>query len=529
MKYEIEAVIEKENYSNAGRTSRKIKELLIQIGVDSAIIRRAMVALYEAEMNVAIHTNGGKVRAAIASDVLDVTIEDEGLGIADLQQAMTAGFSTAPDSAREMGFGAGMGLPNIQRNTDRFSMSSTLGKGTVMRFAISLAPHSSDGAVGTALSMEPSKCIHCLKCVHVCPTQALRVHRKGPEILTHLCVDCTACMRVCPTGVFDFKADHALPEFEEGQIYCLPEALRGQFPLLSSPDALRGLLSPLTVENTIFSHTATWWMNGYLEFYRKRFVNNEFKIAPLCPSISRLIQLRFPSLLPHMLPLMTPLLSLREKIIDSDLVIVPSCPAEFSQAKGIHALNAVHAVHPRFFHSLLEKRINKEAVSQHPQTDSFQPAKDCLVVTGINQVCHFLDQIENGYLQDAGLVVLYACVGACYGSPVWTAPGAIAEKRSRYYDVMEGEKKELNPLYRVQPLMPRVGARLDEDMKRAIQKLNKIDEIAKTFPGNNCGACGSPSCLTHAEDIVLARTTDYECPFLVLSQSNASENASTEK
>ncbi|NLN93831.1 MAG: 4Fe-4S binding protein [Candidatus Hydrogenedens sp.] len=520
----IEAVIEKENYSTAGQASRKIKESLVQIGVDSVIIRKAMVAVYEAEMNVAIHTNGGKLRAAIARDVLEVTVEDEGPGISDIQQAMTAGYSTAPDSAREMGFGAGMGLPNIQRNTDRFSMSSQPGTGTVIRFAISLAAHGADSLMGTSLTTDPSKCIHCLKCVHVCPTQAMRVHRKGPEILTHLCVDCTACMRVCPTDVFDFKADRVLPERKENQIFCLPEALRGQFPLLSTPETLQETLYPITGDKILFSHTPTYWMNGYLRFYQERCGGKGFKIAPLCPSISRLIQLRYPSLLPHMLPLMTPLLSLREKTIDHDLVIVPSCPAEFSQAQGIHALNKVHSVHPTFFQSLLMKRIKKEEQSRPVQTASFKADKDCLVVTGINQVCHFLDQVEHGELQDCGLVVLYACVGGCYGSPVWTTPAAIAEKRSRYYDELEGAQRDLIPLYRVQPLTPRAGARLDSDMKTAMAKLGKINEIVKTFPGNNCGACGSPSCLTHAEDIVLGRTTDYECPFLVFTQTPGQES-----
>lgn len=520
----IEAAIEKENYSTAGQASRKIKELLVQIGVDSTIIRKAMVAVYEAEMNVAIHTNGGKLRAAIARDVLEVTVEDEGPGISDIQQAMTAGYSTAPDSARQMGFGAGMGLPNIQRNTDRFSMSSVPGTGTVMRFAISLATHGAETITGTSLMTDPSKCIHCLKCVHACPTQAMRVHRKGPEILTHLCIDCTACMRSCPTGVFDFKADKVLPERKENQIYCLPEALRGQFPLLSSPEALLETLAPITGDKVIFSHTPTHWIDGYVRFYKERCGGKGFKIAPLCPSISRLIQVRYPSLLPHMLPLMTPLLSLREKTIDHDLVIVPSCPAEFSQAQGTNALNKVHAVHPTFFQSLLAKRMKKEELQLQVETSSYKADSDCLVVTGINQACHFLDQVENGELQDCGLVVLYACMGGCHGSPVWSTPANMAEKRSRYYDALEGSQKDLTPLYRVQPLTPRAGARLDNDMKTAMAKLAKINEIVQTFPGNNCGACGSPSCLTHAEDIVLGRTTDYECPFLVFTQTPSPES-----
>jgi anti-sigma regulatory factor (Ser/Thr protein kinase) len=124
------------DFETAGEASSKIKRVLQQIGVRSDIIRRIAISSYEAEMNVIIHAYRGRLRAEIYSDRTEVTIEDEGPGIADIDLAMQEGFSTAPDHIREMGFGAGMGLPNIARCSDKFSIQSAVGAGTQIRIMV---------------------------------------------------------------------------------------------------------------------------------------------------------------------------------------------------------------------------------------------------------------------------------------------------------------------------------------------------------------------------------------------------------
>ena len=118
------------DFSNAGKISTSIKEILQEIGIDSSIIIRASIASYEAEMNVVMYAHRGVLTLNITPEKLHLKLEDEGPGIENLDLAMQEGFSTATDEMREMGFGAGMGLPNIKRNADKFEISSTPGKGT---------------------------------------------------------------------------------------------------------------------------------------------------------------------------------------------------------------------------------------------------------------------------------------------------------------------------------------------------------------------------------------------------------------
>ena len=106
------------------------------LGIQSDVCRRAAVIAYEAEINLVIHADGGTLKAVISEDRLEITAKDEGPGIPDIEQAMTEGYTTASNQAREMGFGAGMGLPNIKRNSDLFEIESVPGAGTVLRSTV---------------------------------------------------------------------------------------------------------------------------------------------------------------------------------------------------------------------------------------------------------------------------------------------------------------------------------------------------------------------------------------------------------
>ena len=120
------------NFANAGKTSTSIKEILKELGIDPSIVIRASIAVYEAEMNVVMYAKKGTVTLNVTPEKLHLVLEDEGQGIPDIDRAMTEGFSTATHEMREMGFGAGMGLPNIKKNADKFNISSLPGKGTTL-------------------------------------------------------------------------------------------------------------------------------------------------------------------------------------------------------------------------------------------------------------------------------------------------------------------------------------------------------------------------------------------------------------
>jgi CBS domain-containing protein/anti-sigma regulatory factor (Ser/Thr protein kinase) len=134
----LEFAVGKDDFENAGSASSQVKKQLQQRDVPPAIIRRVAVAMYEAEINIIIHSLGGTLTVWIYTDYIRVIASDRGPGITDIDQAMREGYSTASAKVREMGFGAGMGLPNIKRCSDRFNLTSSPGVSTEITFEIDL-------------------------------------------------------------------------------------------------------------------------------------------------------------------------------------------------------------------------------------------------------------------------------------------------------------------------------------------------------------------------------------------------------
>ena len=125
-----------EDFTRAGEASGAVKKTLRRLGYNNDAIRRVAISMYEAEINAVIHGHGGMAEVTVHPDKVVIVIEDHGPGIPDLDQAMVAGWSTAPDLAREMGFGAGMGLPNIKKNCDDLKIDTKVGEGTSVSMVI---------------------------------------------------------------------------------------------------------------------------------------------------------------------------------------------------------------------------------------------------------------------------------------------------------------------------------------------------------------------------------------------------------
>jgi anti-sigma regulatory factor (Ser/Thr protein kinase) len=125
-----------EDFAKAGDASSNTKKILKKLGIPSDITRRAAVVTYEAEMNIIIHSNGGEIIVNIDTTKIQIIAKDYGPGIPDIDRAMEKGYSTASDHVREMGFGAGMGLPNMKRCSDEFEIESKTGKGTTVTSTI---------------------------------------------------------------------------------------------------------------------------------------------------------------------------------------------------------------------------------------------------------------------------------------------------------------------------------------------------------------------------------------------------------
>ncbi len=128
--------VEGKDYLQAGAVSIEIKKILERSGFPPEITRRTAIIVYEAEMNITLYADSGQIKLVVFPDEIQIKIEDEGQGIEDIEMAMQDGYSTATVEMREMGFGAGMGLPNIKRNSNLFSISSTVGTGTTLSITI---------------------------------------------------------------------------------------------------------------------------------------------------------------------------------------------------------------------------------------------------------------------------------------------------------------------------------------------------------------------------------------------------------
>lgn len=132
--YEIPA----DDFTYAGEASSGVKKKLSQLGVNPVLVKKAAIAMYEAEMNAVIHAGGGVADVEIDSEKIVIRIGDNGPGIQDVELAMQEGWSTATDTIRELGFGAGMGLPNMKRYSDRLGIETEVGKGTTVTITVYL-------------------------------------------------------------------------------------------------------------------------------------------------------------------------------------------------------------------------------------------------------------------------------------------------------------------------------------------------------------------------------------------------------
>ena len=135
----LELAVDGENFASAGHASENVKRTLKQIGISPSVIRRVAIAMYEGEIKMVIHAHGGLAIADIYTDHIDITLKDSGPGIENIDLAMKEGFSTATENIRSLGFGAGMGLPNMKKYSDEMRIESVVGVGTTVFLRINFS------------------------------------------------------------------------------------------------------------------------------------------------------------------------------------------------------------------------------------------------------------------------------------------------------------------------------------------------------------------------------------------------------
>jgi anti-sigma regulatory factor (Ser/Thr protein kinase)/Na+-translocating ferredoxin:NAD+ oxidoreductase RNF subunit RnfB len=517
----VSYAIEGSDFKAAGAASRAIKEHLKRIGADAEAIRRTMIAAYEAEMNVVIHADRGRLEASLSDRAVNVNVIDEGPGIPDIRRAMKEGFSTATSEARALGFGAGMGLPNIQRNSDRLRVSSRVGEGTRVSFTVMLKPAATSGGQLISLYASAERCIDCHRCLSACPTGAMRVRKGRPSVLEHLCIDCTCCIAACGPHALTLEDDvDALEHVERpaDAVLALPPALLAGFGEHAGVPRVLAELGRL-------GFASLTGVQPYEDALRAAVLEHADAaeaarpvISPVCPAVMQLVELRFPSLLPHVAPFESPWEALQADAGGQRLACVVSCPSQRSALLAAAAQGGAEVVDlptpglvRRAVLPALAVGHDQAAVAGAAGTET--PADGVLHVSGVAHVLAVLEQIENGQLTGVSVVEPFICDSGCFGSPLLDEDPHVALYRWARADGARAAGSG-RAVRRRRPRTARPGIRLDADMAKAIEKLSRLDEITRSLPGKDCGACGAPICAALAEDIVMERAERSLCPYV---------------
>jgi anti-sigma regulatory factor (Ser/Thr protein kinase)/Fe-S-cluster-containing hydrogenase component 2 len=509
------------DFTSAGAASRDLKQHLKRIGAESDAVRRAMIAAYEAEMNVVIHAEGGgRLEAAVSDGQLDVDVIDDGPGIPDVTSALREGWSTASAEARALGFGAGMGLPNIQRNADRTVVTSTPGEGTRVSFSVVLRPEAADqGARPSSLGVVAELCKECRHCLVACPTAAIRVRDARPTVLDHLCIDCTACIGACAPRALTMK--DAPGALGGGEVLVVPPALLAGFGDHPMPEVVEALRE-LGYDEVVSVHR-------YEDDLRRELIDLAATgdgpaplVSPVCPAVVNLIEVKFPSLLGHLAPLASPWEAAHLALEGRAATYAVSCPSQrtallaqrpTAQRDTVTATAVREAVLPRL---AARARRAQGAAASPPQAGG---ADDLLVVTGVAHVLAVLEAIEDDRLPGVSAIEPYLCDGGCFGTPLLDEDAFVAAWR---WSATGGDAPgEGGSRARTRPFHARPGIRLDADMATAIRKLARLDTETRALPGRDCGVCGAPTCAALAEDIVMERASRALCPYVALVEEES--------
>jgi anti-sigma regulatory factor (Ser/Thr protein kinase)/Na+-translocating ferredoxin:NAD+ oxidoreductase RNF subunit RnfB len=568
--------IESKDFRRAGAASRAIKEHLKHIGADADAIRRTMIAAYEAEMNVVIHSVGGRLEASLSDSRIDVNVVDEGPGIPDVELAMTEGYSTASAEARALGFGAGMGLPNIKRSSDRMRVTSRVGEGTRVSFTVNLRPEITCAAPAVSLYASADRCRDCRACITACPTQALRVRNGRPMVLEHLCIECAECIEACKSGALTIR--DVLPSLDDVKArmdvaLVVPPALLAGFGPDYPPARVLAAASRLgfvgartagpfeeAVREAALGLDAGGPAGGQTSQAPETGAPSADDgaaasplILPMCPAIVNLVELKFPSLVGALAPMASPWEMVETASAGERLACVVSCPGQRSvlsvgeTAPGDADGGAsIECLLPEALRGPLMKELTGPAATTRITPDEERQAPDAasvlpevLVVSGIRHVMAVLEQIENGLLEDMTAIEAYACEGGCFGSPLLFEDHHVARRRWARGKVAAkaadsvGTREELAVAAaaaaagiaptraRRRPYATRPGVRLDPDMGKAVQKLGRLQTLTRSLPGRDCGACGAPTCAALAEDVVMERASIELCPYIAVDKEDA--------
>lgn len=406
-----------------------------------------------------------------------------------------------------------------------------------------------------SILMEYIKCRGCTTCIKNCPTEAIRVRRGKATILPNRCIDCGTCLRVCPHNAVKSVPDdfNALQNFQYN--IAIPDpSLYGQFHNLDDHNiVLNGLLG-LGFDQVFESAAACEFLSGYLQNRPADPDRPMPEISSACPAVVRLISIRFPDLLGHLAPVITPLelIAIRARRLTAEATGLPPeeigvfsivpCPSLVTAAARPDGLPS-----PVFDGAFAVRDVYRALLDPMKELDpdNLQPLATAgasgiswayaggeamsrmnrryVAVDGIDNVIAMLEEIEDGHLPEADFIELRACTQGCLGGCLNVENPFIAKMRIKHLihklpdcrnqyhtdtpmeTVIDSIRKpEFLPIYV-----------LDTDRRKAMEKMQRIQALEEQLPGLRCGSCGAPSCHAFAEDVIMGRAKEEDCIFKV--------------
>jgi len=415
-----------------------------------------------------------------------------------------------------------------------------------------------------ALKIQEDSCIGCTHCIRACPTEALRVKGGKAHLIMERCVDCGECMRVCPVNAIKIDEDDFSRIFEfEHRVALVPSVFIGQF---ARNIATRKIYSGMLEEG--FTHVyeaehGAGILIGLINQYLKEKPDLRPVISSFCPAIVRLIQVRFPALVDNILPYKAPLdlaaVSFRRKLMDQGIsgdrvgvFYITPCAAKIAAVKSPvgeenSPINGVINLNTLFNRVCAVIKREEKGYCIVPEKEQLFPEEmewtltggearhiqgRCLSVDGINNAIEFLEKLENDTLGSFDFLEMRACDKSCAGGILSTTNRFLVSERlhkraEQYYiDRDQGKIQDNKTITRhkeyvianasIGEIEPRSIMKLDDDMVTAMKKMKKIDRITTYLPGIDCGACGSPTCRSLAEDVVQERAHSSDCIFVAI-------------
>ena len=404
-----------------------------------------------------------------------------------------------------------------------------------------------------SVRLKESACRGCINCIKHCPTQAIRVHNGKAHIIDRFCIDCGRCISYCPhhakIPVYDplsvinnFKYTVALPA----------PSLYAQYNNLTNADIVLNALLKLGFDDVYEVSAAAELVSEATREYIKVHAEDAPFISSACPSVVRLIRVKFPSLVSRLLPIKAPVEVAAEiararamkktglKPDEIGIIFISPCPSKVSYAKaplGIEKSSIDNVVAIKDVYPLLLPHMKHDETQLEPLSASGRIGigwsnaggeaggllvDNYLAADGIVNILQVLEELEDEKLHGLTFVELNACSGGCVGGTLTVENAYIATAKTkrlvRYQPVSKNhlaDNPELTNIYWADNVEYEPVFRLGNTFRESLQMMGKVEELTAIFPGLDCGSCGAPTCQTLAEDIVRGDATANDCIYVL--------------